>query len=223
MALLTRQGEMQYKQLYEGLKIENEKLRAENGDLLCGLHAHADTLRADNERLKSRLDRTQQELERQRQLLDGATAAAEMRRGAEAEAVPAAGASSKVLEGVSDEQNLFELRIERAELNVGADVGTFVTVDFYDHLTQVQRFGTSAVQADMENVAIVVGCMHGHPIFCSMCAGLMVSTYAGEHTAIWAKASLQLDTAIHCSNGQLLLPVSGCNCTAFGSEPGLWL
>jgi septal ring factor EnvC (AmiA/AmiB activator) len=130
---------VQYKKMYEGLKEENDKLRAENGDLLCGLHAHADTLRADNERLKARLDRAQQELARQRRLIDGGAAAAQMPGN---EVSPSAGAAAngvKDLEGVAEDQNLFEVRIEKAELDVGAEVGTFVTVDFYDHLTQVHR------------------------------------------------------------------------------------
>lgn len=127
----------QYKQLYYELKSENDKLRTENGDLLCAQQAHVDQLHSENDRLKARLDRAQQELQRARQPQDGASAARDRSSADVQHQEAAAAASGADLEGVADDQNLFELRIEGAELNVGADVGTFVTVDFYDHLTQV--------------------------------------------------------------------------------------
>jgi hypothetical protein len=42
------------------------------------------------------------------------------------------------LDGIAEDQNLFEVRIEAAELEVAADVATFFTIDFYDHPTQVR-------------------------------------------------------------------------------------
>ena len=130
---------MQYKKLYTGVSAENEQLRAENGDLLRGLSAHSDALRAENARLHARLDRAQQELDKLRKLLEAAQrGGGGGGGGAAADDKAAEGVSKADLEGVGEDQNLLELRIERADLEVSVDVGTFFTVDFYDHPTQVR-------------------------------------------------------------------------------------
>ena len=135
--MLTMSLRAQYKQLYATVTAENERLRAENGDLLRGLNSHADALRADNARLQARLDRAQQELDKARRLVAAAQAgggAAAVAAAARAEAPDVA----RELEGVGEDENLFELRIERGALEVSVDVATFVTVDFYDHPTQAR-------------------------------------------------------------------------------------
>ena len=131
---------MQYKKLYARVTAENEQLRADNGDLLRNVSSHSDSLRAENERLLARLDRLQQEIDKLRKLLEAAQSGGTTGGGANVggEIVEGGGASKEDLEGVGEDQNLFELRIERADLEVSVDVGTFFTVDFYDHPTQVR-------------------------------------------------------------------------------------
>jgi hypothetical protein len=128
---------VQYKKLYTEVSAENETLRAENGDLGRRLSSHADALRKENATLAARVDRAQQELERLRQQL--ARRVCGGCGGSIAPGPDEAGATSeKDLEGIAEDQNLFEVRIEKGELEVSADVGTFFTLDFYDHPTQAR-------------------------------------------------------------------------------------
>jgi hypothetical protein len=146
---------MQYERLYTSVTAENERLRAENGELLRGLNSHSEALRAENSRLQARLDRTQQEFERVRKMHDATQAPA----GSTSVTALHGAAGVAELDGVAEDQNLFELRIDKGDLDVSSNVASFITVDFYDHPTQVYSNRPSMLHLT-PSCCVLLACTH---------------------------------------------------------------
>ena len=117
---------MQYKKLYQEVKDENMRLRAHNGDISQALHQEMRALQRDNCKLQQLLEKAESD---NRKLIDtpadgsGPTSAVET--------------GESDLAGLQPDENIFEVRIEEGELSVDSQVSTFLTLDFFDHATQV--------------------------------------------------------------------------------------
>lgn len=122
---------MQYQRLYGQVAEENRRLRTENGDLLQGLNKEMQALQLENSRLQAQLERSERDLAAARLAASEASAAA---------VAPEQSTNVAPAEDMGDlrpDENIFELQIVMAELNVGPNVTTFFTLDFFDHATQV--------------------------------------------------------------------------------------
>jgi hypothetical protein len=181
---------VQYERLYISVTAENERLRAENGELLRGLNSHAERLRAENSTLQVRLDRTQQELEKLRKMHAAAQSPCGLSK---AVTTPHGVAGVPELDGIAEDQNLFELRIDKGDLDVSSHVATFITLDFYDHPTQVQSNILSPVAATAmyqggEQVVHACPTSHGHPVFSSVILSQLPSPAGGARSHVLCPA-----------------------------------
>ena len=130
-----RSWHMQFKQLYQQVANENQELRTNNGALARGYDDTVEQLRKEASQLKVLADKHRQTIAEQQKYIDA------LRRGQDVPplSADAPALDDKELEDVPKDCNLFEVKIDAAELDVVADVGTFFTLDFYDHPTQVRQ------------------------------------------------------------------------------------
>jgi DNA replication initiation complex subunit (GINS family) len=117
---------VQYTKLYQEVKDENLQLRTQNGDISQALNQEMRALQRDNCKLRQLLEKAESEL---RNLMEKPNH----------QVVKAADSDSgeSDLAGLQPDENIFEVRIEEGELSVDSQVSTFLTLDFFDHATQV--------------------------------------------------------------------------------------
>lgn len=129
---------VQFQKLYGQVSEENKQLRIDNGELLQGLNQEMHALQLENSRLQGQLERTERDLA-------GARLAAQEAPTTTEPAVLPATSKDDDLGDLKEGENIFELQIVMAELNVAAHVTTFFSVDFFDHATQVGDFNSPGV------------------------------------------------------------------------------
>jgi DNA repair exonuclease SbcCD ATPase subunit len=117
---------MQFKKLYQEVKDENLKLRTQNGDISQALNQEMRALQRDNCKLQQLLERAESDL---RNLMEKSNDQPVKVREVET--------GESDLAGLQPDENVFEVKIESGELNVDSEVSTFLTLDFFDHATQV--------------------------------------------------------------------------------------
>jgi DNA repair exonuclease SbcCD ATPase subunit len=117
---------MQFKKLYQEVKDENLKLRTQNGDISQALNQEMRALQRDNCKLQQLLERAESDL---RNLMEKSNDQPVKAREVET--------GESDLAGLQPDENVFEVKIESGELNVDSEVSTFLTLDFFDHATQV--------------------------------------------------------------------------------------
>lgn len=118
---------MQYTKLYQEVKDENMRLRAQNGDISQALNQEMRALQRDNCKLQQLLEKAESDL---RKLLETPNDQPVMVGDVES--------GESDLAGLQPDENIFEVRIEEGELSVDSQVSTFLTLDFFDHATQVR-------------------------------------------------------------------------------------